>query len=373
MQLGVVGGGTEPFFRIATSLVRAGLPAVVAMQFEITDPAAIAFSHAFYRRLASTGDVDTATTEGRLAIRRQDRGSLEWITPVLLQRGYDGRLFKVPAWQQFLRCSGVRLAVAALVVLALGLSWWGYEVWSRPTVEKFLEEGRDAAKTGKLESAKKAFELALELDPKNVDVLADLGSVLSRQGNYSDAAGYLKEGLKHEPEARLHYRLGKVYSLMDQFEEAKVHLRWAKELDPKHARAFNELGLIYLEEEEDYGSARQILLEGLGSNPDEPLLHKNLGRVEFFEGKADEALRRFERAEQILSYKQDPPLALKGEIVYYKVQIYSRLRMTEEACADGTRFRDLGLDGMAEWSYQIREIAEEHGCHLYLRDPRKSQ
>ena len=78
--------GLNPFAGVATALVLAGLPAVVAMQFPISDEAAIAFSEAFYRLLAAGKSVDTATAEGRMAIRLQDSGSLEWATPVLFLR-----------------------------------------------------------------------------------------------------------------------------------------------------------------------------------------------------------------------------------------------------------------------------------------------
>lgn len=82
-----------PFAGVATALLRAGLPAVIAMQRPISDDAALEFSRTVYRRLAAGDPVDTAVTEGRLAIFR-DNGSLqEWGTPVLFSRAEDGRIF----------------------------------------------------------------------------------------------------------------------------------------------------------------------------------------------------------------------------------------------------------------------------------------
>ena len=43
--------GLDPFAGVATALVRAGLPAVVAMQRPISDAASIAFSRAVHLRL----------------------------------------------------------------------------------------------------------------------------------------------------------------------------------------------------------------------------------------------------------------------------------------------------------------------------------
>ncbi len=81
------------FGGVATALVRAGLPAVIAMQFPITDGAAITFSETLYRRLAAGDGIDAAVTEGRLAIVGRQPKSLEWGTPVLFLHAVDGRLF----------------------------------------------------------------------------------------------------------------------------------------------------------------------------------------------------------------------------------------------------------------------------------------
>ncbi len=85
-----------PFTGAATALLQAGVPAVLAMQFPITDEAALAFSQMFYRRLAAGDPVDTAVAEGRLAVQRRLPGTLEWGTPALFLRAPDGRLFEQP-------------------------------------------------------------------------------------------------------------------------------------------------------------------------------------------------------------------------------------------------------------------------------------
>lgn len=85
--------GHDFFAGIASSLVMAGVPAVVAMRIPITDRAAIAFSKALYRELAAGAPVDAAVAEGRLAIYRLDTTSPEWAIPALFMRVPDGRLF----------------------------------------------------------------------------------------------------------------------------------------------------------------------------------------------------------------------------------------------------------------------------------------
>jgi hypothetical protein len=63
--------GSDPFAEvnpIATELVRNGVPAVVAMQYPISDRAARIFSHAFYKHLAAGDSLVEAVGEGHSAM-----------------------------------------------------------------------------------------------------------------------------------------------------------------------------------------------------------------------------------------------------------------------------------------------------------------
>ena len=91
MQLAVINAcegarssGQDAWSGVGQSLVRQGLPAVVAMQAEISDRAALAFTHEFYYALAQGFPVDAAVAEARKAIGGSEDDA-EWGTPVLLQ------------------------------------------------------------------------------------------------------------------------------------------------------------------------------------------------------------------------------------------------------------------------------------------------
>ncbi len=84
----------RPFGGLASALLRTGVPAVLAMQRPVSDRAAVAFSHMVYRRLAAGDGIDTAVSEGRLAIHRHLPASPEWGTPVLFLRSAGGELFQ---------------------------------------------------------------------------------------------------------------------------------------------------------------------------------------------------------------------------------------------------------------------------------------
>jgi hypothetical protein len=85
--------GRSPFRGAATALVQGGVPAVVAMQYPISDRSAIAFSTAFYRHLSRGEAIDVALTEGRQAIYSANPDASEWAIPVLFLRVADGQVF----------------------------------------------------------------------------------------------------------------------------------------------------------------------------------------------------------------------------------------------------------------------------------------
>jgi hypothetical protein len=89
---GARAGITDPYSGTAQALVQQGIPAVVAMQFEITDDAAVVFSHALYEAIADGYPLDASMAEARKAVRNQPNAT-EWGTPVLYLRAPDGRIF----------------------------------------------------------------------------------------------------------------------------------------------------------------------------------------------------------------------------------------------------------------------------------------
>lgn len=91
----------DPFSGVASGLVAQGLPAVIAMQFEITDQAAIAFAQEFYEAIADGYPVDAALAEARKTLYTLGN-DVEWGTPVLHMRAADGRIFDIDQSAQLL-------------------------------------------------------------------------------------------------------------------------------------------------------------------------------------------------------------------------------------------------------------------------------
>jgi hypothetical protein len=108
------GAGGGQAASVAGALLRAGIPAVVAMQAPISVDAALAFAGAFYDAIAVGQGVDRALTAGRKAIWAV--GTAEWWIPALFMRTPDGRIWREPeqtaaAAQTIVQFSGDRNAV----------------------------------------------------------------------------------------------------------------------------------------------------------------------------------------------------------------------------------------------------------------------
>ncbi len=85
---------TDPFAGTAQSLLQQGIPAVIAMQFEISDEAAITLAREFYGALADGYPADAALGESRKAIFATGN-EVEWATPVMYLRSSDAKIFDI--------------------------------------------------------------------------------------------------------------------------------------------------------------------------------------------------------------------------------------------------------------------------------------
>lgn len=92
---GAQGGRSDPWAGVAQKLVQQEMPSVVAMQFPISDKAALELAYTFYKTLAEAYPVDAALAEARKALYSagDDR---EWGTPVLFSRSADNRIVEWP-------------------------------------------------------------------------------------------------------------------------------------------------------------------------------------------------------------------------------------------------------------------------------------
>jgi hypothetical protein len=85
---------TGPFSSVALALVRAQIPAVIAMQHTVATDVARAFAREFYQALGERLPIDVCITEGRKAIMHvTGLRQPDWGIPVVYTRALNGRLF----------------------------------------------------------------------------------------------------------------------------------------------------------------------------------------------------------------------------------------------------------------------------------------
>lgn len=141
----------DPFGGVAQTLLRQGIPAVIAMQFPISDQASLTFSHEFYSCLADGHALDRAVTSARVAIYTRHGGS-EWATPRLFMHAADGVLWRINDSQQRVEALGADAARTGAGLTALAA------LMQKPIV-------RDAVV---------AFQTDLEASSQQIELLAAL-------------------------------------------------------------------------------------------------------------------------------------------------------------------------------------------------------
>jgi formylglycine-generating enzyme required for sulfatase activity len=105
----------DPFAGVAQSLIRGGIPSVVAMQSKVADEASIVFSRVVYKNLAQGASLDEAVYKGRRALIAE-RFGFEWANPVLYMRASDGHILHIKKpWG--------KLTAAAIILLLLTIGF----------------------------------------------------------------------------------------------------------------------------------------------------------------------------------------------------------------------------------------------------------
>lgn len=160
----------DPFAGVAQGLVLKGVPAVIAMQFAVSDTAAITFAHGFYSALADGFPVDAALAEARKSVFAKGN-AVEWGTPVLYLNAPDGRIFDVDT-------SGVETTAARL--------------------GRLLEDARAGQKDGDWTKCASKAEAALALAPDHAEAKALLAAALRAR----EAEKLFAEGVAHAEAGR---------------------------------------------------------------------------------------------------------------------------------------------------------------------------
>ncbi len=356
------GDALHSFAGVASALVLGGVPAVVAMQSWISDPAAIAFSKTFYKSLADGDPVDTAITQGRQAIRRRDGEDGGWELPVLFLLAKEGNLFKdsVPAQGRSTLTNALRVSVAILIAILL----FGFGFRKSYKALKLNNQGAHLLEEGRLDEARATLEAALRLDGGYAAVDANLAGVERLATHYNEALRYAEAAVEKAPgEAAYQYDLGNLLIEMGRYEEAIPKLTRARQLEPCHGAALNDLGRAYLSLG-DPAEARRAVEAGLrcdhttGPPARGPLL-KNLGRAALAEKHPGEAAQHLEQG--LIYYARERRQDL-WEPTYLLAEAYAEAGHRDLACRNLRDFSHLAAAEVTPWARDAKLLARQQGC-----------
>jgi Tfp pilus assembly protein PilF len=349
----------DPFSGVASSLVLGGLIAVVAMRLPVSDKAALAFSGAFYRRLAAGDPIDAAVAEGRQAIHSEGLPHAEWATPVLFTRTPNGELFPprnvVP--DALRRKWVVTLAATLIILLSLIATGLMYRNWR---VEQLIAEGVDFYRHGQWSESHKRLLDAVKWGPDSPEAHFHLAKVDEELEYFSAAEKNYRAAVKVCPKSGKYlYNLGVFLKGRNQHEKALEYLESAVRRDPYRVDAYVELSSVafhlgFIDK------AGYVLKTALRLDPERPVLYRRLGEVELARGKTDEALAYLQEA------RPREPLGGQGRIetTSLLVRAYDQLKDRDATCREAVEFQRLDPRAATPWAPQVREIAGRHGCRL---------
>ena len=109
-----------------------------------------------------------------------------------------------------------------------------------------FKEAVNLAKSGELEEAKRIFEEMLLENPKNADVLYNLGMCFTDMGQPDKAIKVLSKSIEYDSRhSNCYVAMGYAYTNAGDNESAKKYFIEALELDPDNSYAMRNLGGLY--------------------------------------------------------------------------------------------------------------------------------
>lgn len=162
-----------------------------------------------------------------------------------------------------------------------------------PGVRAAFAEGVRLQKAGDQSGAEDAYKRALQRDPDNARVNANLGVLYESQDRLTLAERHLRAAVAVEPDnGPAHNNLGVVLYRLGTYEAALIEFNRTLALDPRNLDAYTNKGLIYTRWGQ-YEEAERAFMQVLTIDPTNPLAHYNLGLVYEEMGKLDRAVDHY--------------------------------------------------------------------------------
>jgi cytochrome c-type biogenesis protein CcmH/NrfG len=110
----------------------------------------------------------------------------------------------------------------------------------------------------------------IKANPKDFEALVSLGNIGFDQRNYPEAAEYYKKALAIHDDLNVRTDLGTMLFYSNHYDEAMTELNKVLAVNPNHAQALFNIGVVYLHGKNDPQKALEIWQKLVDTNPDFP-------------------------------------------------------------------------------------------------------
>ena len=150
------------------------------------------------------------------------------------------------------------------------------------------------------DAAISAYQTAYVLTPEDVDIYVNLGSAFYDKEDYANALAVYRQALELQPyNAKIHCNLGFLYWGKGDTDEAIKSYELAIKYNDKYDIAYNNLGVIYLDDLGRVQQAIDLFKKSIECNPNYALAHFNLARAITVVGDKIEAAKLYQIAQDI--------------------------------------------------------------------------
>ena len=251
------------------------------------------------------------------------------------------------------------LSVHFLVACATSSGRLEGEGWEKAQQEPsdILNQARTAQSLAKTNEALFYYATYLEHDPKNAEVLMQVGEIHLAKKNLDLAQVALDMSLESNPNlAKTHEVMGLLMMQRHEANVARAEFQKAVELDPHLWRAQNGLGML-ADQDRKFDQAEAAYRAALAANPKNPLVMNNLSYSLYLKGGFEAAL---EAANAALSFdaKYEPAILNRGLYLL-------RLGRHDEALAD-LKLVQSDADAYSNLGYFLMQDGDWVGARAYF-------
>jgi len=143
--------------------------------------------------------------------------------------------------------------------------------------------------TGYIDAAKNGYIQTLQMNPWHADANYQLGVLMGKQGNTSEAIKYINRALQSKDDPDYYLGLGFLYlNKLQDTKNAEKNFREAYVLDPHNYFACNMLGIL-AEHKHDSEQAIRYYKKAIQTNPGMSVSYKKLASIYAVKGMDEKA------------------------------------------------------------------------------------